>query len=54
VLGESCTTNNDCTATQCGEDGMIACQHPDGEGIITGNGLCTCQDAKGNTIYIII
>ena len=48
VSSENCTYNAQCTSTTCGSsNNAVICQHPDGDGIIAGNGLCTCSSQVG-------
>jgi len=49
---ESCTSNTDCVATNCGTGSSVVCQHPSGNtGIVAGGGLCTCQSTSNGELY---
>ncbi|XP_052762004.1 uncharacterized protein LOC128204643 [Mya arenaria] len=52
VLGEICTTNDNCVAsTICASGSTVICQHPDGPGVVTDGGLCTCS---GGGAYVCV
>ncbi|XP_052761760.1 uncharacterized protein LOC128204383 [Mya arenaria] len=49
---EKCTTNSECASTSCATGSVVICQHPDGAGIQTDGGLCTCeQSSQGSCVF---
>ncbi|KAH3710099.1 hypothetical protein DPMN_069565 [Dreissena polymorpha] len=50
AVAEQCTVDTDCVSTLCSAGSKVICQHPDGAGIVTKGGLCTCAQGTGECI----